>query len=242
MTRGTPHFYWIAAHRYGPCLPPVDQALEDPNGLLAAHGDLAPATLLDAYRRGVFPWYSVGQPILWWSPDPRAVFYPAEFHVSRSLARTFRRGRYEVTVDRDFAGVVRGCAAPRRSGEGTWITAQMFAAYTALHALGHAHSFECRHDGELVGGMYGVAIGRVFFGESMFSRMADASKLALATACRLLAGWGYELVDCQVANPHLASLGAVLLPRARFVAALSTLCGLEPAESAWRVFEEPLAR
>lgn len=242
MTDGDSHFYWIAAHRYGPRLPPVEQALTEPNGLLAAHGDLEPATILAAYRRGVFPWYSAGQPVLWWSPDPRAVFYPQDFHVSRSLARTLRRGVYELTVDRDFAGVLRGCAAPRRDDEGTWITAAMAEAYARLHRLGHAHSFEAWRAGELVGGMYGVAIGRVFFGESMFSRMSDASKAALASACRLLAGWGYALFDCQVPNPHLASLGAVLLPRTRFVAALSTLCGLEPAESAWRTFEEPPAR
>lgn len=242
MTASGLRFYWIAAHRYGPRLPPVEQALDEPNGLLAAHGDLAPDTILAAYRHGAFPWYSAGQPVLWWSPDPRAVFYPQDFHVSRSLARTCRRGIFEVGIDRDFAGVLRGCAAPRRDGEGTWITPAMAAAYTRLHRLGHAHSFECRHEGELVGGMYGVAIGRVFFGESMFSRRSDASKVALATACRQLAAWGYELFDCQVPNPHLASLGAVLLPRTRFVAELSTLCGLEPAESAWRTFEEPLAR
>lgn len=242
MSGHSPHFFWIAANRYAARLPPVEQALDEPNGLLAAHGDLAPGTLLEAYRHGVFPWFSDGQPLLWWSPDPRAVFYPARFHVSRSLARTLRRGVFEVTLDKDFAGVMRGCAAPRRDGDGTWITAEMFAAYEELHRLGHAHAFECWHDGELVGGMYGVAIGRVFFGESMFSRMTDASKVALATACRQLTAWGYELFDCQVPNAHLASLGAVLLPRARFVAALSTLCAQEPAESAWRAFEEPVTR
>lgn len=242
MNRAAPSFFWIAANRYGARLPPVDEALDEPNGLLAAHGDLSPETLLAAYRQGVFPWFSAGQPILWWSPAPRAVLYPADFHVSRSLARTMRRGLFELAVDRDFAGVMRGCAAPRRRGEGTWITDEMFAAYVALHRLGHAHSFECRHGGELVGGMYGVAIGRVFFGESMFSRMTDASKVALAAACRRLADWGYELFDCQVPNPHLDSLGAVLLPRTRFIAALSTLCCLEPAESAWRVSEESVAR
>lgn len=240
MTRDPHRFYWIAARRYAAHLPPAAQALTEPNGLLAAHGDLEPATLLEAYRQGVFPWYSAGQPILWWSPDPRVVLYPSRFHVSRSLARTIRRGVFAVTVDRDFAGVIRGCAAPRASGEGTWINEDMRAAYTALHRLGHAHSFECRHRGALVGGMYGVAIGRVFFGESMFSRMSDASKVALATACRLLAGWGYELFDCQVPNPHLTTLGAVLLPRAQFIAALSTLCRREPAESAWRTSEESL--
>lgn len=236
-----PRFFWIAANRYGSGLPPVTEALAEPNGLLAAHGDLAPATLLAAYRQGVFPWYSDGQPLLWWCPDPRAVLYPAAFHVSRSLARTLRRHVFEVSVDRDFAGVMRACAGPRQGNEGTWITAEMRRAYTSLHHLGHAHSFECRHAGELVGGMYGVAIGRVFFGESMFSRMTDASKVALATACRWLDAWGYALFDCQVENPHLATLGAAPLARADFVAALTTLCAQEPAESAWRVFEEPVA-
>ena len=232
-------FFWIAANRHGEGLPPVDEALDEPNGLLAAHGDLAAPTLLAAYRAGVFPWYSAGQPILWWSPDPRAVLEPTCVHVSRSLARTLRRGLFEISVDRDFASVVRACAAPRRRGDGTWITPEMFAAYTALHRLGHAHSFECRHDGELVGGMYGVAIGRVFFGESMFSRMPDASKVALVTACRWLTNWTYALFDCQVASDHLARLGAIELPRAAFVSALATLCAQEPSESAWRVFEEP---
>ena len=237
----SPRFFWIAANRYGPGLPPLDMALDEPNGLLAAHGDLSPATLLAAYRAGVFPWYSAGQPLLWWAPDPRAVLYPARFHVSRSLARTLRRGHFRVTADRQFATVMRACAMPRQADEGTWITEDMFAAYTALHALGHAHSFECWHGDTLVGGMYGVAIGRVFYGESMFSRMSDASKVALATACRWLAGWGYGLFDCQVASRHLGTLGAVELPRAQFAAALSTLCAQEPAESAWRVFEEPAA-
>lgn len=236
-----PHFFWIAANRYGPGLPPVSQALAEPNGLLAAHGDLAPDTLLAAYRQGVFPWYSDGQPLLWWSPDPRAVLDPADFHVSRSLARTLRRGVFEVTVDSAFEAVMRACALPRPGHEGTWITDEMLAAYTTLHRLGHAHSIECRHGGTLVGGMYGVAIGRVFFGESMFSRMTDASKVALACACRWLTNWRYALFDCQVESAHLATLGARALPRTQFVAALSTLCAEEPAESAWRMFEEPVA-
>ncbi len=237
----SPRFFWIAANRYGARLPPLDMALDEPNGLLAAHGDLSPPTLLAAYRAGVFPWYSAGQPILWWSPDPRAVLYPARFHVSRSLARTLRRGHFCVTADREFAAVMRACAMPRHADDGTWITDDMFAAYTALHALGHAHSFECWHGDKLAGGLYGVAIGRVFYGESMFSRMSDASKVALAAACRWLANWGYALFDCQVASGHLGTLGAVVLPRAQFAAALSTLCAQEPSESAWRVFEEPAA-
>jgi leucyl/phenylalanyl-tRNA--protein transferase len=237
----SPHFFWITANRYGAQLPPVDLALDEPNGLLAAHGDLAPATLLAAYRAGVFPWYSAGQPILWWSPDPREVLTPAQFHVSRSLARTLRRGHFRVTADRDFGAVMLACATPRHDDDGTWITAEMIDAYTALHRLGHAHSFECWHGDRLVGGMYGVAIGRVFYGESMFSRMTDASKVALATACRWLAAWGNALFDCQVESEHLASLGARTMPRADFVAALSTLCDREPSESAWREYQEPAA-
>jgi leucyl/phenylalanyl-tRNA--protein transferase len=230
----TPHFFWIAANRYASRLPPASQALEDPNGLLAAHGDLAPDTLLAAYRAGIFPWYAAGQPILWWSPDPRAVFFPARLHVSRSLARTLRRESFEVGIDRDFAGVIDGCASPRGDEDGTWITPEMRAAYLRLHQLGHAHSVECRHAGRLVGGLYGVAIGRVFFGESMFSRMTDASKVALATLCGWLTDWGYELFDCQVGNPHLSSLGAVALPRPVFTDMLATLCAQEPAKSAWQ--------
>lgn len=234
----TPHFFWIAANRYADRLPPPRMALAEPNGLLAAHGDLAPATLLAAYRQGIFPWYSPGQPLLWWSPDPRAVFFPDRLHVSRSLARTLRRGLFEFSFDRDFAGVVDGCASPRGDGGGTWIDAAMRAAYLRLHALGHCHSIECWHDGALVGGVYGVAIGRVFFGESMFSRMNDASKAALATLCRHLVAWGFELFDCQVGNPHLSSMGAVDLPREEFTARLATLCALDAAESAWQVHTE----
>lgn len=229
----SPRFFWIAANRYADRLPPADLALDEPNGLLAAHGDLAPATLLAAYRAGAFPWYSPGQPILWWSPDPRAVFFPARLHVSRSLARTLRRGLFDFSFDRDFAGVIDGCASPRGDGGGTWIDDAMRAAYLRLHTLGHAHSIECWREGALVGGLYGVAIGRVFYGESMFSRVSDASKAALATLCRHLVEWGYELFDCQIGNPHLASLGAVDLPRVQFSALLATLCAQDAAKSAW---------
>jgi leucyl/phenylalanyl-tRNA--protein transferase len=238
----SPRFFWIAANRYADGLPPPRTALREPNGLLAAHGDLAPATLLAAYRQGVFPWYSPGQPLLWWSPDPRAVFWPDRVHVSRSLARTLRRGLFEFSVDRDFAGVIDGCAEPRGDGAGTWIDAAMRAAYLRLHALGHAHSFESRHEGKLVGGVYGVAIGRVFYGESMFSRMPDASKAALVTLCRRLVEWDYALFDCQVGNPHLASLGAVALTRDEFTARLATLCTQDAAESAWQAHTEATRR
>lgn len=231
-------FYWIEANRYADRLPQVDSALDEPNGLLAAGGDLAPATLLAAYRLGVFPWYSEGQPILWWSPDPRTVLLPSKFHVSRSLDRCLRQQRFRVTANRNFAEVIAACGEAREIDAGTWITADMRAAYTALHDLGHAHSVECWQDDQLVGGLYGVALGRVFFGESMFSRASNASKVAMATLCRWLVRWGYALLDCQVASTHLRSLGAVDLPRARFVETLATLCTERASESAWRVFHE----
>ena len=197
--------------------PPVDTALADPNGLLAAGGDLAPARLLDAYARGIFPWAGDDEPMLWWCPDPRMVLFVDELRVSRSLRRRIRAGRFEVTADRAFEDVVRGCAAPRPDSEGTWITGAIAAAYTALHRLGHAHSIEAWEGGELAGGLYGVSIGRMFYGESMFARRPDASKVAFAFLVRQLARWGFELVDCQMSTAHLASLGARELPRAEFL-------------------------
>lgn len=216
--------------------PPVEAALREPEGLLAIGGDLHPRRLLRAYRAGIFPWYGEGQPILWWSPDPRAVLLPERVHVSRSLRRTLRRGLFRVTVDRAFDAVIEACATvPRPGQDGTWITPEMAAAYRRLHRLGHAHSVEAwTRDGGLAGGLYGVAIGRVFFGESMFSRRSDASKVALVALCRMLVAWGYGLVDCQVRSPHLERMGAVLVPRRRFVAALDRLCPLPPAPGAWQ--------
>jgi leucyl/phenylalanyl-tRNA--protein transferase len=201
--------------------PPVEQALTEPDGLLCAGGDLAPARLLEAYRRGIFPWYSTGQPILWWSPDPRAVLRPEALKVSRSLARTMRRGALRTTVDAGFEAVLTACADPDLRPEGTWITASMHQAYLRLHASGHAHSVETWLGERLVGGIYGVALGRVFFGESMFSRATDASKVALVRLCAELRARGYRLVDCQVASPHLARLGAEPMPRRRFTALLA---------------------
>ncbi len=229
--------YWIAANRLADGLPAPEQALRDPDGLLAAGGDLTPAMLLDAYRRGIFPWYTDDQPILWWSPDPRCVLDPAGLRVSRSLRRRLRTAGLDVATDRDFAGVVAACAAPRPRQNGTWITPAVARAYAELHARGHAHSVECRREGVLVGGLYGVAIGRVFFGESMFSREADASKVALAHLAHNLHRWDYALIDCQVANPHLESLGAKPMPRERFLAALESLCAQAPAAGAWRDWE-----
>lgn len=205
--------------------PDVTQALREPNGLLAVGGRLSPHCLLRAYRRGIFPWYSEEQPILWWSPDPRMVLFPDELRISRSLRKILRRGIYRVSVDRAFPEVIAACAAPRRDEPGTWITAEMEAAYCRLHRQGWAHSVEVWAGDELVGGLYGVAIGRIFFGESMFHRRSDASKVALVTLVERLRQWGYGLIDCQVATAHLASLGAREIPRARFVSLLDRLCG-----------------
>jgi leucyl/phenylalanyl-tRNA--protein transferase len=196
--------------------PPVESALAEPNGLLAAGGDLSPRRLLEAYRRGIFPWYSEGDPILWWSPDPRMVLVPGELRVTRSLAKTLRNKAYEVRFDSAFDDVMRGCAAPRDDQPGTWITGEMRAGYGRLHELGYAHSVETWIDGRLAGGLYGVAIGRAFFGESMFTRVRDASKIAFVHLVRRLEREDYGLIDCQMHTEHLASLGAREIPRREF--------------------------
>jgi len=218
-----------------PAVPFPDPALAetDPNGLLAVGGDLSPQRLRNAYRLGIFPWYSDGQPILWWSPDPRLVLFPDRLRISRSLRKTLRRDSYRVSLDRDFAAVIRGCAATRPDGGGTWIVPEMVAAYERLHALGLAHSAEAWRDGELVGGLYGVALGRVFFGESMFSRASDASKAAFVHLVHRLADWGCALIDCQVYTPHLASLGAVQIPRTEFQQHLARALDQPLAPQAW---------
>ena len=196
--------------------PPTDQALDYPQGLLAIGGDLSPARLINAYRQGIFPWYSQGQPILWWSPAPRCVIVPDKVHVSRRLRRRYNQGRYSVTADQAFAQVIEACTAPRRDQPETWITPEMQAAYNRLHEIGVAHSVEVSVNGELAGGIYGLALGRVFFGESMFSRYVDASKVALVALCRQLHLWGFTLLDCQVSNSHLLSMGAREIPRQAF--------------------------
>lgn len=216
--------------------PPVDQALPDPNGLLAVGGDLSPARLLKAYRHGIFPWYNEGEPILWWSPDPRLVLFPEKIRVSRSLRKTLKQGKFQITFDKAFVDVIEGCAKPRgdEDNEGTWITPEMKSAYVRLHRLGHAHSVETWQDNQLVGGLYGVAIGRVFYGESMFYRRSNASKAAFVTLVEKLKSWHYGLIDCQVHTRHLTTLGAEVIPRRRFVTLLKTLCHQSPDPSAWR--------
>jgi leucyl/phenylalanyl-tRNA--protein transferase len=195
--------------------------LRVPNGLVAAGGDLQPERLLRAYQLGIFPWFDASQPPLWWSPDPRMVLFPGELHVSRSLRKVLAKPAFHVSSDTDFAGVMRACAASRPGASGTWITPGMLAAYERLHELGYAHSVEVKDAaGQLLGGLYGIALGGVFFGESMFSRTANASKIAFVHLVRGLAAHGYRLIDCQVANPHLESLGARNIPRQEFMAHL----------------------
>ncbi|MBX3694442.1 MAG: leucyl/phenylalanyl-tRNA--protein transferase [Steroidobacteraceae bacterium] len=220
---------WLSPAEDPDGFPDPEHALDEPPGLLAAGGDLSPARLLGAYRRGIFPWYSPGQPILWWAPDPREVLFPDRFRRSRSLSKAIRNRGFTVSFDSDFEAVIDGCAAPRGTG-GTWITREMRAAYVTLHALGHAHSIEVRRGGALAGGCYGVALGALFFGESMFSRERDASKVALAALADSAPARGIGLIDCQLASPHLRSLGSEPLPRAQFTALLGQLGTAERPE------------
>lgn len=213
--------------------PPVESALDEPNGLLAFGGDLGSERLLAAYSRGIFPWYSQGQPILWWSPDPRMVIETAAPHVPRRLARWLKSCPWTITADRAFAEVIRRCAEPRGDGAGTWITAAMIDAYCRLHALGHAHSVEVMDGDELIGGIYGLAIGRMFFGESMFSRRDHASKVALLALCRGLARAGCPLLDAQVCSDHLQTLGAIEMPRREFSRRIAELVDRPPPQRKW---------
>ena len=222
---------WLSAHDP---FPAVTRALKEPNGLLAAGGELSSARLLDAYRHGIFPWYSEGEPLLWWSPDPRMVLIPEELRVSRSLGKRLRRKDYELRTDSRFGEVMRACAEPRGGRAGTWITAEMVSAYTALHREGYAHCVETWIDGELAGGLYGVAIGRMFFGESMFARVTDTSKIALAHLARQLERWDFGMIDCQMATTHLASFGAREIPRAEFMRKLTKLVNYPAVLGAWR--------
>jgi leucyl/phenylalanyl-tRNA---protein transferase len=262
--------------------PPVERALRHPDGLLAAGGNLTPDRLLDAYRHGIFPWFNENDPILWWSPDPRMVLFPAEFNVSRSLRKTLRRHDYEIRTDSAFEKVMHACAEPRLGQSGTWIHKEMIAAYTELYRMGHAHSvevwmpkasFQPKVEGEtrrqrvsdagsascgttrskrgsqrsiadeseleLAGGLYGVSIGRMFYGESMFSRRSDASKIALAHLAANLAYWNFGMIDCQMNTPHLASLGAREIPRTEFIRQLRELIHYPDIASPWKFEHEP---
>ena len=218
----------------GDDFPPLDCALAEPNGLLAAGADLSPARLLTAYRSGIFPWYGKDQPILWWSPDPRMVLFPAEFRVPRSLAKRLRRRDYEIRTDTAFEAVMRACAAPRDGDAGTWVTPDMVAAYCELHRLGHAHSVETWIDGELAGGLYGIALGRAFYGESMFTRAPDASKIALAHLVQQLTRWQFGMIDCQMNTAHLARFGAREIPRSEFSRRLAELVNYPSSAAGWR--------
>jgi leucyl/phenylalanyl-tRNA--protein transferase len=202
--------------------------MRSPNGLLAAGGGLSATRLLEAYRHGIFPWFTPGEPILWWSPDPRMVLFPGEFKISRSLARVLRKNFYDIRTDTAFENVMRACAAPRTSHQGTWISEDMIAAYCALHRLGYAHSVEVWMMDKLVGGVYGVSIGHMFYGESMFSLASNASKIALAHLSRQLERWQFGMIDCQMNTPHLASLGAREIPRSEFIARLQELVHCTP--------------
>lgn len=210
---------WLDPSHIG--FPPTHQALDEPNGLLAAGGALTPEWLLSAYQKGIFPWYNEGDPILWWSPAPRMVIYPKELHISRSLRKAIRKLDYTVTINHDFNGVISACSEPRSEQGGedsgdTWISPDMHQAYNRLHRLGFAHSVEVWQERRLVGGLYGVALGQVFFGESMFSRINDASKIAISYLARYITDLDYQLIDCQVHNPHLESLGGIEISRENF--------------------------
>ena len=224
---------WVEPHQP---LPPPETARLEPNGLLAAGRDLSARRLLEAYGQGIFPWYSQGQPVLWWSPDPRMVVFVDEFQPKRSLRKTLRRvqetGAWKVTLDQAFVKVMQACAAPRSGQDGTWITRDIIKAYHALHQAGHAHSVEVWEQGELIGGLYGVSIGRMFFGESMFTQASDASKCAYAALIAMLRRLGFSMVDCQQSTGHLASLGAREIPRAEFLGRLRLLCRIPGPD--WR--------
>jgi leucyl/phenylalanyl-tRNA--protein transferase len=219
--------YWVADNVIANRFPAVDTALRDPDGLLAIGGDLSTARLLDAYRRGIFPWYSEGQPILWWSPDPRCVLEPGQLRISRSLRKTLRKQLFRVTFNQAYAEVIEACAKPRHGCTETWITDAMASAYIRLFEEGHAVSVECWYEEQLVGGLYGVVIGRIFYGESMFSVMTDASKVAMVHLDRELQEKDFRLIDCQVHSRHLQTLGAKPVPRKLFVNILENYCNKE---------------
>jgi leucyl/phenylalanyl-tRNA--protein transferase len=219
----------------GDPFPPVEEALQDPNGLLAAGDELTTPRLLQAYERGIFPWFGEGDPVLWWSPDPRMVLATDAMRVTRSLRKTIRAGRFRVTADTAFPSVIAACAAPRPDQDGTWITGAVFDAYNALAAMGVAHSIEAWEGDTLVGGLYGVALGRMFFGESMFARRSDASKVALVHLVRQLRRWRFPLIDCQMSTSHLASLGGRNVSRAEFLSVVRRYVQAPPVAAPWRL-------
>jgi len=230
---------WLTENDAADSFPDVKNALSEPDGLLAAGGDLSSERLLSAYSRGIFPWYEEGQPILWWSPDPRCVLWPAELHISRRLRQQLRNCSAELTFNQAFGDVVRLCARKRRSQQGTWITPDMMRAYEALHDDGWAHSVEIWDDGDLVGGLYGICIGKVFFGESMFSKKANTSKMAMLGLTSHMLSSGLELIDCQVVSRHLVALGAKLMPRADFSTFLDHACDPAKRHVSWP--DKPIA-
>ena len=230
-----PRVIWINSEDPPDAFPAIETAFESPDGLLAAGGDLSRARLLYAYQHGIFPWFDDGQPILWWSPDPRCVLLPGEFHVSRRLRRFIRTASLDVRFNVDFDQVIERCANVRVGQDGTWITAEMMAAYRGLHQDGWAHSIEVYVDDGLVGGLYGLAIDRCFFGESMFSTVSNASKAAMLALCHVLVKNDFALLDCQVESPHLRSLGARLMPRAKFAETLTKCCANATKFSDWPV-------
>ena len=214
--------------------PSISTALTDPDGLLAVGGCLSTQRIINAYRQGIFPWYSDEDPILWWSPNPRLVVFPGQLHISKSLQKTQRKQTFQLSFDTAFADVIQACSMPRAQESGTWLLPEMQAAYIRLHEEGHAHSMEAWFQGELVGGLYGIAIGRVFFGESMFHTKTDASKIAFVVLAQQLTEWGYQLIDCQVHTDHLASLGAEEVPRSDFAILLRRFLQNKPHATAWQ--------
>ncbi|MCG8324179.1 MAG: leucyl/phenylalanyl-tRNA--protein transferase [Thiotrichales bacterium] len=219
--------YWVSENIIASDFPRLESALRDPDGLLAIGGDLSMARLLDAYQRGIFPWYNEGQPIMWWSPDPRCVLEFKDLRISRSLRKSLRNKKYRITLNHDFYQVIRRCSEPRRDSADTWITEELIQAFLRLHESGYAHSIECWSGDDLVGGLYGMTMGKIFFGESMFSRQPDASKIALVHLCRFLEQRDFRLIDCQVYSPHLRSLGAKPIPRKLFANLLGHYCKKE---------------
>lgn len=214
--------------------PAVTSALSEPDGLLAVGGCLSTQRIINAYSQGIFPWYSNEDPILWWSPDPRLVIFPDKLHISKSLKKTLRKQIFQIKFDTAFPELIKACAVPRSHESGTWLTSEMQAAYIRLHNEGYAHSVEAWHDNQLVGGLYGIAVGQVFFGESMFHYKTDASKVAFISLVKQLASWGYRLIDCQVHTPHLVSLGAENISRSRFCSLLQLYHQSKPESTAWK--------